>query len=135
MNGRKPTPSNLVALRGNPGKRRPRNRAPTPAAGTPDKPPWVARSKIASEAWDSIVPQLETMGVLTQADELALEVLVGVYADWRRKRTAALAARFQSLLAEFGLTPSARTRLHVPGKKESGYGSFRSSRSKGRPGA
>jgi hypothetical protein len=38
MRGRKPLPSNVVKLRGNPGKRRPNDAEPQPAAKTPPCP-------------------------------------------------------------------------------------------------
>ncbi len=71
------------------------------------------------------MPQLEAMGILAQADQLALETLCITYAAMRRKPTAALIGRFQSLLGEFGLTPSARARIRLPEKAPSGYGDFR----------
>jgi len=125
MRGRKTLPDNVRELRGNPGKR-PRNHdAPQPLAGRPELPARLRRSKNAVEMWEILLPQLEAMGVVTQADGPALALACDVYAKWCRKGTAALAARFQSLLAEFGLTPAARARLRVPKKAESGYGDFR----------
>jgi phage terminase small subunit len=127
MKGRKPLPDNVRELRGNPGKRA-RTQAPVEGLpGTPEIPARLKRSKLATEKWNELVPQLEAMGVLTLADRALLELTCDLYAKFCRKGTAALAARYQSCLAEFGLTPTARARLSRPTKPHGGYGDFRKS--------
>jgi P27 family predicted phage terminase small subunit len=133
--GRKPTPTRLRVLRGNPG-RRPLNPAePAPARGVPEPPEWL--NLLELEAWDTLTAALEPMGVVTISDGPALTALAVAWADWRqaravldleehypeagdglRKHPAAGVAseawrRVASMLAEFGLTPSARSRLEV----------------------
>jgi phage terminase small subunit len=112
VQGRKPKPTHLRAVQGNPGKRALNRQEPKPPAGAVERPAWL-KTKAAREAWDELAPMLEGMGVLTRADALSLGVLCQVYSDWLTYRTAALAARVQSLLSEFGLTPSSRSRLKV----------------------
>lgn len=117
---------------------------PTPELGAPSKPNWLGA--IASECWDDLVPVLEGMRVLTVADRVALELLATVYEEWRNanetvelkgetqevstqysSKTQAHPAvaqrsdafrRLHSMIQEFGLTPSARSRIKGPGERE-----------------
>lgn len=141
MAGRKPTPTHLKLVKGNPGRR------PLPAKGKPaerDSPPAPAHlTASARRAWDSVSAMLARAGVLALVDAMAVELLCEAYADWRAARdelTAfgsnyyqtvnqaggimhrahpALAVmrdadrRIKAWLAEFGMTPSARTRIDV----------------------
>ncbi len=116
MAGRKPKPTHLKAISGNPGGRPLNDAEPQPEPGIPDKPKWL--TKKAADHWDELVPIIDGMGVLTEADGHSLAMLCQVYADWQKKRTPQLATRLQSLMSEFGLTPSARSRLHVKPKKQ-----------------
>lgn len=89
------------------------------------------------EAWGYVVGILDRMGVLTEADALAVELLCEARADWLSARDAILdaggetyvteaglikahpavamrndaARRMQSLLAEFGMSPSSRSKV------------------------
>ena len=103
--------------------------------GKPEKPDHVAADKIASDAWDRICGLLSEMGVLSQSDEMALELLAVAYSSWRRaldriregEETAegavysAAAVRecreasdkIVRLLIECGLTPAARTKVQA----------------------
>jgi P27 family predicted phage terminase small subunit len=133
MKGRKPKPTKTKELAGNPGKRPLNKREPKPAAGVP-VPPADCPERIR-DLWTQIVAVLPP-GVVTLADSLALLMLAGAAADFIAYRNAAppgtdvlasddgnaywnlvaaardkAEARLRSLLAEFGLTPSSRSRL------------------------
>lgn len=142
MTGRKPTPTNLKVLRGNPGKRKLNKQEPQPPAGVPECPDWL--SEKARLAWDEVAPVLHKMGVLTVIDRLALSALCESYADYRDSREAVedpdigrvyetqtqtggtmfrarpevlmlkdADRRLRSWLAEFGMTPSSRSRIQT----------------------
>lgn len=139
MAGRKPKPTAVKILEGNPGKRAINSSEPI-AAGTPLMPENLTPD--AARAWGRVVPVLEKMGVIQLSDELALERLCLSYAEildcnaiieqlgyvyevqTKEGETlikanpavsmrADAARRFASMLVEFGMTPSARSRLSV----------------------
>jgi P27 family predicted phage terminase small subunit len=138
MAGRKPLPSAVKEARGNPGKRRLNDREPQAPAGMPACPAWLP--KVARECWADLKPLLEGMRVVTVADQLGLTLLCAAFAEWReaqkvvedegltyeaetesgavmKRANPAVAIRDDAwrrvklALAEFGLTPSARTRV------------------------
>jgi len=138
--GRKRTPTQLRVLRGDPGHRGVNDREPTPPRGIPDPPDWLHALEL--EAWGTLAAALEPMGVVTVSDGPALTALVQAWAEWReargtldlegtyydtldaagnrivRKHPAVGVAsdawrRISSMLSEFGLTPSSRSRLQV----------------------
>lgn len=138
MAGRRPLPSAVKAARGNPGKRRANDREPEAPAGMPACPDWLPAR--ARECWADLGPTLEGMRVVTAADRLALVLLADAYAEWRAARdevdsegptyeteteaggrmirshpavaqASDAARRLRALLVEFGLTPSARSRV------------------------
>jgi P27 family predicted phage terminase small subunit len=140
MAGRRPTPSALKLVKGNPGKRPVNKREPRPAMEPPAKPSHL--SPFAGEAWDRVAPELHRLGLLTVVDGVALELLVCAYDDWRtahdevtdegatyETETAqggrmvrtnphvAIRAdawrRVKSILAEFGLTPASRAKIET----------------------
>ncbi len=140
MAGRKPTPTHLKLLAGNPGKRAPNKREPKPKRGIPRCPEDL--SDVARAMWARIGPELDRMGVLTVADGVALELLCDAYAEYRAARevitrggmtyscvteaggtmtrqrpevTIASDAyrRVTRMLTEFGLTPSSRTKVQI----------------------
>ena len=121
-------------------KRREQREAKAPA-GAPDAPVWLDADSKA--AWDALVPQLDGMGVLTKVDQNALGRYCRFWARWRKAEqfidqhgdmyplkddqgrtkcfqqwpqvaiAAKLAQQLTRLEQEFGLTPAARTRIHV----------------------
>ena len=142
MRGRKPSPTQLKLLRGNPGKRPiTAGSEPTPGHNLPEPPPHL--SARAKAAWDQIAPILTGMGVLTEADAVALELLCESYADYAEARDELRAfgsnyyetttqtggtmrrlhpavsvmqeadRRMRNWLVEFGQTPSARSRIQI----------------------
>lgn len=146
MKGRKPTPTHLKLVRGNPGKRPLNQTEPRPARERPSAPAHL--SDKARESWGYVIGIVDRMGILTEADGIALEMLCEAYADSREARETirdrgskyyetvnatggvmfrahpAVAAmkdadrRIRSWVAEFGMTASARSRVNVSGEEE-----------------
>jgi P27 family predicted phage terminase small subunit len=140
--GRKPTPTALKKLRGNPSKRK-LKKEPVSRVGVGSPPNFV--SDEAREVWLSLRPKLETMRVLTEADEIAFTALCEAIGEWRvyrrmlnegggrikehpTKKGAYLynpvgfvdkiEKRMHDWLVEFGLTPSARSKVSAVEKDE-----------------
>ncbi len=142
--GRKPTPSHLKVVRGTERADRRNDAEPRPTRERPSAPAHM--SDRARECWGYIIGVLDSMGVLTEADALAVELLCEARADWLDARkeiegaggptyqsinqqTGAVlikahpavamrndaARRLQSLLAEFGCTPSSRSKVGAGG--------------------
>lgn len=140
VRGPLPKPNELKMLDGDPGKRGLRNEVKTKPV-RPRKPRWL--SPEAKKEWDFIVPILEDMGVLGEADSHALAMYCTAYARWKEaERTlqkeghavetasGSLKAhpawrvaqesfkQMSAMLKEFGLTPAARARLSVAGGED-----------------
>jgi len=139
--GRKPTPRSLRVLRGNPGKR-PLPREPRTARAVPACPAEL--SDEAKKEWRRLTKELAAAGLVTRLDREALALLCAAYARWAEAEAAirkyglvikspsgfpmqspylAIANKaldqVRLLLAEFGMSPSSRTRVHmVPQKDE-----------------
>lgn len=146
MKGRKPTPSHLKLVRGNPGHRPPNLKEPKVARSRPSAP--VHMSDRARETWGYVSGLLDRMGVLAEVDAVALEMLCEAYADYlaataeletfgshyystmtqqgdRMHRAHPAVAqkndadrRIRAWLAEFGMTPSARARVRADGEAD-----------------
>ena len=135
--GRRPKPTLLKMLDGNPGKR-PLNDAEPPAlAGDPECPEWLDEE--AKAEWDRIVPDLREMGLLSRADRPALAAYCTAWSRWVMAeaqvkkfgvivkspekgfpmKSPYLSIADQSMetmrkmMVEFGLTPSSRSRIRV----------------------
>ena len=78
--GRRPLPTAVKKLRGNPGKRKLNEKEPTIPAGEPAMPKHL--SKVAIAEWKSIVPELLRLGVLTVVDGKALAAYCAAFARW-----------------------------------------------------
>src|SRR5688500_18461514 len=78
--GRRPQPTELLLLRGNPGKRKPNENAPSPPAGEVAKP--VGLSAGAAEVWDRLAPVCLAMGTLTTADVTVFGRMCELEASW-----------------------------------------------------
>ena len=140
MAGRRPKPTVLKLVEGNPGKRAINKKEPKPKREIPSCPAHM--SDAGKVAWGRLSVLLDRMGVLTEADSAALERLCDCYSDilicresliadgWTYKtldaqgntlikgnpaatQLRAADAQFKSYLIEFGLTPSARTKVHA----------------------
>ena len=66
MAGRKPKPTALKKLEGNPGKRKLNTKEPMPGKGMPDCPKWLL-PEVKME-WERLCVKLSEMGVLTEID-------------------------------------------------------------------
>ena len=147
MKGRKPTPTKLKIIRGNPGKRSLSKDEPTPQAVCP--PPPDILSPVAKKHWRVISKQLFDADVMTNLDIDALMLLCESYSRWSEAgkaiqkegviikqkshngETEYLKAnpylmiqqkafdQMKAMLTEFGMTPSSRTRVRTVGKKPS----------------
>lgn len=135
-----PKPTRLKILQGNPGKRPLNRREPQPTQKLPKCPVWLAPA--AKKKWKSLVPELGRIGLLTVVDGDALAAYCQAWAEFEwatrtlaregrtvtipktgyvmphpavaQQRSAWKAVREFSAL--FGLDPSSRSRLEVPGE-------------------
>ena len=144
--GVKPKPTNLHMLHGTAKNRRKAvKNEPTPkkVSKVPSVPTHFSPDQ--KKAWRKITPMLSKSGILSEADLPALEVLTRTYADlcevenllvqggawtnrgttdkpdWKESLFARKAERlrkeFVRLCAEFGMTPSSRTRIESVGSQ------------------
>ena len=136
MRGRKPTPTALKVLRGNPGRRPLNAREPKPKTGLPPCPSSLKGS--ARLAWRQMAKMLRDAGIGTTLDRNAMILLVDAWETYVSATTTlrqsgllvksptgypmqnpllAVSNRAHEqivrLLAEFGMTPASRTRVHV----------------------
>ena len=141
--GRKPKPTALKVLGGNPGKRPLNDREPVPPKATLKCPAWLLPE--AKKEWMRLAPALEAMGVLTMADLTAFEGYCQAYARWKEAEAfitqhgsifqtpsgyvqqvpqVSIAQQnlkiMQSFCSEFGLTPATRARIIAGAGSEDG---------------
>jgi len=141
MRGRRPKPTRLKVLTGNPGKRPLNLREPRPAAEPPECPAELG--PVAKCEWERMVAELSKLRILTQLDRAALAAYCGAYALWAEATEAiqkygtmvkspsgypqqspyvAVANRQAEIMiriaAEFGFTPASRGRITAPQPNE-----------------
>lgn len=142
MAGRRPRPSALRLIEGNPGKRNlAKQLAREPVAEVGATMP-AGLSAAARAHWKIVAAQLTDARILTRLDAVALSQYCEVFAQWRDatdkvaefgasvetgqgglKLSPYWAAFIQAsgelrrMLIEFGMTPSARARVAAIGKK------------------
>jgi len=139
--GPKPTPTPILKLRGTLREGRSRGE-PIPHKDMPECPDWIDEE--GKHAWAEIVPILKQMGVLTKIDRNALTRYCQTWSRWKKaelfiqkngevytlKDDAGKIKIIQQfpqvsiankagqaltkLEAEFGMTPSSRSRITVP---------------------
>ena len=80
MRGRKPKPTALKIIEGNPGKRPIRGSEPKPLATQPSCPAHL--SPTAKAEWKRLAQTLNRVGLLTQADRAALAAYCQAYGRW-----------------------------------------------------
>lgn len=136
MRGRKPTPTKLRLVKGNPGRRPLPAGEPTPRPATPTRPAWL--SPEAKREWTRVAGELAALGILSQLDRATLAMYCQAWSDYcdlskalqkegwtvatdkSVKRHPAAASlreaheRVRSAAAELGMTPAARVRLAYP---------------------
>jgi P27 family predicted phage terminase small subunit len=136
--GRKPKPTALRVLQGNPGRRPLPKSEPKPLARAPTAPEHL--DDAARLEWDRLTPQLVRLGLLTELDRALLAGYCSAYSLWvhargelRRELESAggpfsateagylqaspwfriaqnAAKEMRAFAVEFGLSPSSRTR-------------------------
>ena len=146
--GPKPTPTQLKILRGNPGCRPLNKNEPQPPAGGIVMPAHLG--PVAQARWAELLPIVQAMRVMTDADVEALARYCDTYEWWlavRAKLRAEgdtypilndggeikyiaqrpevsiahkLATQLRQLEQDFGLNPSARTSLQAEPEKPAG---------------
>lgn len=150
MRGRKPKPTEQRILEGNAGKRRINDAEPTLPPFEDDAVPGeLAVDAVASAYWTRLLPVLRTGRAVTLVDR---EPLVALCIEWSRYLKAitevrmrgeiiatpsgypmpnpylsiarGALAQLRSLWAEFGLTPSSRSRVHAAGDDADPWAEF-----------
>ena len=143
MKGRKPKPTAMKKLAGNPGKRPLNQNEPQPPV--PDKIPRAPRflNKYARREWYRILKILLPMGLYTEADYAAMAMYCQAFGRWAfaeekvkelgtvrisdkgneyksawRIEADKAMEQMRKLLPEFGLTPSSRARLSITRPEE-----------------
>ena len=137
MRGRRPKPTRLKLLTGNPGKRALNAHEPQPEPTVPECP--VELGPVARREWDRLAVELSALRILTNLDRAALAAYCGAYAMWAEATEAiqkfgtmvkspsgfpqqspyvAVANRQAEIMiriaAEFGFTPASRSRISMP---------------------
>lgn len=80
MAGRKPTPTYLKLVKGNPGKRKINKREAKPPVVIPSVPEHL--SDEAKVEWGRLAELLHSLGLLTRVDRAALAAYCQAYSDW-----------------------------------------------------
>jgi P27 family predicted phage terminase small subunit len=136
MQGRKPKPTALKLLEGNPGKRAINRAEPKPRVVLPKPPEHLSDEE--KNKWNLTVRELHPLGLVTTIDKDALAMYCVIFMRWVKAekmvrdkgeiiKTAAgniiqnpylsIANRaleqLNKLGAEFGMTPSSRSRVKV----------------------
>lgn len=139
--GTKPVPTEVKRLMGNPGKRKMPSPGEEPAPqlldDVPICPEWMG--EYGAKEWDRVAPVLVRQRLLSEADVLTfaaycanVDLLVKSVMEIETHGTTILGARgevrnpalasfaqattaLRSLAAEFGMTPSSRSRIKLPG--------------------
>lgn len=141
MRGRRPKPSRLKLLTGNPGRRPLNPDEPQPKIAIPECPPELG--PVARREWDRLSKELAALGLLTNLDRSALAAYCGAYALWAEATEAiqkygtmvkspsgfpiqspyvSIANRQAEIMmriaSEFGFTPASRSRISTPSAGE-----------------
>ncbi len=137
MRGRRPKPTRIKALTGNPGKRPLNPHEPRPEPALPDCPPELG--PLAREEWARICVDLVKLNLVTRLDRGVLATYCAAYGFWVealqqlhkfgtmvksptgypiQSPYLAIANRQADLMvrvaSEFGFTPASRSRISAP---------------------
>ena len=137
MRGRKPKPTRLKVITGNPGKHPLNVNEPLPKPAVPDCPAEL--NAAAQREWNRLVAELAKLRVLTHLDRAALAAYCAAYALWAESTEAigkygvmvksptgfpiqspyvSIANRQAEIMmriaSEFGFTPASRGRISTP---------------------
>ena len=137
--GAKPTPTNIKILTGNPGNRALPTSEPKPRSRRPLQPPHL--NDDAAEEWARVAGELTALGILSGLDRAALAAYCQAYGRWAQaeRALAKMSNQADGLIiktvsgnmiqnplvgvankamsdmmryaSEFGMTPSARSRI------------------------
>lgn len=132
--GRKPKPTVVKILEGNPGKRSLNTNEPVPERKAPSCPSWLEEE--AKIEWNRMAEQMEQLGILTEIDMAAFAGYCQSYARWKEAEEflsqhgtivktksgywqqvpqVSIAQTYLKIMnkfcEQFGLTPSARSRI------------------------
>jgi P27 family predicted phage terminase small subunit len=142
MKGRKPKPTAVKALQGNPG-RRPLNKAEPKVDGATTAPRWL--DKVGKQEWRRLAPKLQRLGLLTPADRALFAAYCRAYSrlvhadrflrrqeslvyatpsgsikPWPQEAIANQAVEtMRKIATEFGFTPSSRSRITLEDREAS----------------
>jgi P27 family predicted phage terminase small subunit len=136
MRGRKPKPSALKELEGNPGKRAVNKKEPKPDVAIPSCPNHL--TGVAKQEWNRVTKELAKLGLITNVDRAALAAYCTAYKDYVRAENElkeggqviftekggayqnpwvgiknSAIEKMIKIGVEFELTPSSRVRLQV----------------------
>ncbi len=142
--GQKPAPRNLKIVRGNPAKRPMNEQEPQPEVKVPEPPEFL--DEFAKRQFRATAVQLAALGIMTEIDRDALAIYAQAFSTWRnavlkcgetgvvRTTTAGniiqhpyfgiankASEQMRKMLAEFGMTPSSRTRIKIDGGEGDGW--------------
>ena len=132
--GRKPKPTAIKELEGNPGKRQLNTNEPKPDKKAPECPDWLEDD--AKTEWYRLAEQMERLGILTEVDMAAFAGYCQSYARWKAAEQfitkngaivktpsgywqqvpqVSIAQQYlkdmQKFCEQFGLTPASRSRI------------------------
>jgi len=140
IRGRKPKPSALRILQGNPGHRKISKGESKPTSGLPTPPEWLDLK--ALEEWNFVIPELARMGILTKIDHAKLGIYCQAMSDIHNARTMirkfgqvikqdgrlqqspwvriqnAAEVKVYKFASDYGFSPSDRMRLSVDSLEE-----------------
>jgi P27 family predicted phage terminase small subunit len=138
MQGRKPKPTGIKELEGNPGKRALNKKEPKPASAIPVCPKHLEGE--ARKEWKRVTELLHSLKIISHVDRAALAIYCTAYADyvkackklkkegevivtekgnlvqnpWMQIKKRSM-DQVQKFCAEFGMTPSSRSRVKADG--------------------
>lgn len=132
--GRKPKPTAIKMLEGNPGKRQLNENEPKPSKKAPTCPKWLDDD--AKKEWKRLSKQMEMLGILTEVDMAAFAGYCQCYARWKAAEEfiskhgsivktpsgywqqipqVSIAQQYMKQMnkfcEQFGLTPASRSRI------------------------
>lgn len=139
VRGRKPIPTAMKLITGNPGKRPLNKNEPKPDMSVPEAPPHL--DTIALAEWNELAKRLNDMGILSLVDKAAFAAYCQSYSRWVQAEeklktepwvyvtdkgfqgpspwigiSNRALEKMKAFLSEFGLTPASRSRMVVPEK-------------------
>ena len=142
MRGRRPVPTRMKLLTGNPGKRPLNPNEPQPKPEIPECPPQLG--PVAREEWDRLTTHLASLRLITALDRTALATYCSAYGLWAEAIEAVQkygtmvksptgypiqspyvsianrqAESMMRIASEFGFTPASRSRISMPGPPDS----------------